>query len=443
MSSFLKGTIILAGAAFFGECIEFLINLVLAKELGEYGIGQYMSIAPVIGLVMIIASLELPISISKFVAERDKKYHLSMLKSAMKLALIFMVVLLAVAALIFTMIPFFSDVHPLIRWMILILVPIISISSIARGYFMGVQKMGKIAIANLFRRGMQLFLLVFIYQMFDFQIEVAILVAICSFIGGEVLVFIYLISAYFLQLKQLKNYPYSEKMPTRHIMKNLMEVALPTTGMRIFHSVTNAIEPFLIKQALVISGFSLEAATEHFGMIAGVAVTIGFFPAFMAHSLMTALIPAVSQSYAVKDQGRLITLLKQVIRLTLLYGIPVCIAITFFAEPLSKLFVESLSAPYYLKLLWPYFLLHYFTIPLQAFLIGMGLVKDALLHNVWATIVAFCIMFLLGSNHEFQMDGIIIGMNAGACVLMLLHYFTVCKKIGISLSMHRKEPLID
>lgn len=442
MNTFLKGTVILAATAFIGECVEFLINLVLAKELGEYGIGQYMSILPVVGLILIIASLEMPVSISKFVAEKEKRVHLQMLKTATKLALIFMTCMLALIALVFSIFPLFSEIHPLIRWMILVLVPIISISAIARGYFMGIQHMGKIAIANLFRRCMQLFLLVFIYQLFDFQVEVSILIAICSFIGGEIFVFIYLVSAYILQLRQLKNYQSVEQVPRNSIIKSLMAVSVPITGMRIFHAVTNAIEPFLIKKALIMSGFTMNVATEHFGMVTGVAMTIGFFPAFIAHSFMTALIPAVSNAYAKKDQTQLIGLLKQVMGLTLLYGIPVCIIIYIFAEPLTKMFVPSLEAAYYLQILWPFFLLHYFTIPLQAFLIGMGLVKDAFIHNVWATIISFMMMMLLGANQYFQMDGIIIGMNSGAVLLTMMHYLTVCKKIGTSLMLERKEPLL-
>lgn len=79
-----------------------------------------------------------------------------------------------------------------------------------------------------------------------------------------------------------------------------MSVSIPTTAMRIFHAFTHAIQPFLIKAALVRAGFSENLATEHFGMLAGVAMTIGFFPAFIAHSLLIMLIPTVSNAYAKK-----------------------------------------------------------------------------------------------------------------------------------------------
>jgi stage V sporulation protein B len=42
-------------------------------------------------------------------------------------------------------------------------------------------------------------------------------------------------------------------------------------------------------------------------------------------------------------------------------------------------------------------------------------------------------MFILGSLPSFQMGGIIIGMNTGAVLLMLLHYLSICKKIGVTI----------
>ena len=54
--------------------------MVLARELGEKGLGMYMSILPTVFLIVLLASFEMPISISKFIAEKDKRIHQSMLK---------------------------------------------------------------------------------------------------------------------------------------------------------------------------------------------------------------------------------------------------------------------------------------------------------------------------------------------------------------------------
>ena len=70
MNTLLRGTLLLIFAAFFSECVEFLVNVVLAKELGEQGMGLYMTILPTVFLVFLLSSFEMPISVSKFIAEK-------------------------------------------------------------------------------------------------------------------------------------------------------------------------------------------------------------------------------------------------------------------------------------------------------------------------------------------------------------------------------------
>lgn len=432
MNTFFKGTLLLVIAAFIGECVEFLINLVLAKELGGHGMGLYMTILPSIFLVVILASLELPISISKFIAEKEDRYHKSMLKHATVLTTVFTAIIISLAFVILPVIPVFDDYHPFVRWLVILFIPIVSFLSIARGYFMGIQSMGRIAFANFLRKAVQLILLVFIYQLLEFEIHTSILIALCTLVASDLIVFGYLGYEYLIHYRRLGHRPTSS-LSGKAVRKNLLAVSLPTTGMRIFHAISHAVQPFLIKAALLKAGMPAAVATEHFGLMTGVALTIGFFPAFIAHSLLIVLIPTVSEAYSKRDMSMLQNLLKQVMRMTFLYGVPACVIFYYFAEPLTHIFFESSSATVYLQMLWPYFLFHFFLIPMQAYLIGLGLVKDAFIHNVWSTVVSFGIMFTLGSLQTLQMEGIIIGMNMGAVLLALLHYVTICRKIGVSI----------
>lgn len=431
MSTFFKGMSVLVIANFLGEVVEFLVNMILARELGESGMGHYMTILPTIFLIMMVASFELPVSISKMVAEKDESFHRSMIRHAIRLAVVFTAVLFLAAAVILPLIPVFKDYHPLLKWVVLSLIPVMTISAIARGFFMGKQQMGKIAVSHFLRRVVQLGLLTVVFQFFDFGSETALLVAFCTMAGSELVVFLYLLHFFVMSYQRIKRVP-GKVLSGREVRKNLVAVSVPTTGLRIFHSLSHAIQPFLIKAAVVAAGISPEMATEQFGMLAGVAMTIGFFPAFIAHSFLIILIPTVSKAYAEKEFHKLQKLLQQVMLLTILYGLPAVTAFYFLAEPLSSMFFHSKEAAVYLQLLAPYFLFHYFTIPMQAYLLGLGLVKDAFIHSVYATVVTFTLIYVLGSRPEWQMEGVIVGMNAGSLVILFLHYLTICKKIGIT-----------
>lgn len=438
MNTFVKGTLLLVVAAFFGECLEFFVNMILAKELGEEGMGLYMSILPMIFFVVIIASLELPISISKFISENQRETHYYMLKHTIFLTITFTLVFVAAAALLLPYIPIFHGYHPYVKWLFVLLIPLVSFSSIAKGYFMGVQHMGKIAFSNFLKKVVQLILLYGVYQSFQFDIQMALLIALATLIGSELIVSTYLVAAYFIQYQMLGKES-KQFIKGKKVRRALFTVSFPTTGLRVFHSFTHAVQPFLVKFALVSAGFSSVMATEHYGMLAGVAMSIGFFPAFIGHSLMIMLIPNVSEAYANNDNDKLIRLLKQSMTITMMYGTIAVIAMYIYAEPLTHLFFNSSSASFYLRLLWPYFLFHFFIIPMQAYLIGLGLVKDALFHTIWSHAISFGMMYMLGSLESFHMKGIILGMNMGAVLLMLMHYVTICRKLGVSIYFMKRR----
>ncbi|MEH7117652.1 polysaccharide biosynthesis protein [Neobacillus vireti] len=434
MGIYYKGIFFLAASAFLGEMIEVLINMILARELGPHGLGLYMTILPSIFLLVLLSSFELQVSISKFIAEREQRYHRNILYHALTITIIFTSILFFAAAVIIPFIPVFDTYHPYVRWMVLILVPVISFTSVARGYFMGVQEMGKIAVSNFLRKSIQLAGLFILFRFFNYDAEASLLIAICALIGSEVVVFLYLFYLFIIQFQQLKKKPFSN-MNRKGVRRNLMAVSIPTTGLRLFSAIMNAVQPFVIKGALVYSGLSSTLATQQFGMLMGVAASIGFFPAFIAHSLMIVLIPAVSKTNSQKDYATLQKMLQQVMTITFLYGIPAVIIFYLFAPELTSLFFKSDTSAVYLQLLWPFFLFHFFIMPMQAFLIGLDMLKELFFHIIWSTIISFAVILWLGSSHDWQMNGVIVGMNTGAVLLALMHYLTICKKIGVSIFM--------
>ncbi|MEI5909575.1 oligosaccharide flippase family protein [Bacillus spongiae] len=431
MKQLFRGILLLTVAAFLGECLEFLINMIIARQLGEEGLGHYMSILPIIFFIVIIASLELPVSLSKLIAESEKSYHKSTLRYTTRWTIILTGIFVTIGWLIFTVLPFFSSYHPMVRWLMVLLIPIVAFSSLSRGYFMGIGKMGKIAFSNFLRKGAQLFLLVTVFRLYEFSSESALFVALCVLIASEMMVFFYLLHAYLFQWKRIDGHGHQKEANQQEIGKALLSVSLPTTFLRVFHAIAHAIQPFLIKAALIHYGMSTIQATEQFGLLTGVAMTIGFFPAFIAHSLLVALIPAVSEASAKDNEEKIIKMLKGVLWGTFAYSVPVVLAYYYLGEALTSMFFPGSEAALYLQLLWPYFLIHFFILPLQAFLIGLGLVKDALYHTVWSTVISYSLLYLLGAQTDLGMRGIIIGMNTGGMLLLMLHLYTLKMKLNL------------
>lgn len=203
-----------------------------------------------------------------------------------------------------------------------------------------------------------------IYQFLSFSTAASIFIALGTLVASEGVVFVYLIHAYILEIKGKRKDSHSN-LTTAEMRKSVLSVSVPTTVLRLFHAITHAIQPFLIKWALVHSGMGALEANEHFGMLAGIALTIGFFPSFIAFSMLTVLIPTVSGKASANDHAGILKHLKQVMWMTFGYGIPAVFIYYILGDYLTETFFHSASSAYYLKLLWPYFLFHFLVFPFR------------------------------------------------------------------------------
>lgn len=138
MNWFVKGIIFLFIVVFFVECFEFVVNMILVWEFGEYGMGFYMSILFMIFLIIVIVSLELLILILKFIVELNFKFYESMLRYVFRMMVVFIVFFIVVVSIVFLFILVFDIYYLFIKGIVIGLIFIVVFILIVRGYFMGV-----------------------------------------------------------------------------------------------------------------------------------------------------------------------------------------------------------------------------------------------------------------------------------------------------------------
>ncbi len=78
---FIKSTLILICSGFLTKILGFIIKVIYTRIIGEYGISLYAIAAPTYSLLLTIATLAIPISISKLVSE-NKGRSIRILTSA-------------------------------------------------------------------------------------------------------------------------------------------------------------------------------------------------------------------------------------------------------------------------------------------------------------------------------------------------------------------------
>lgn len=174
---FIKSTIILVIGGIITKILGMAIRIVTTRIVGLEGIGLYMLVMPTFSLFITLATLSLPIAISKLVSEETRN-NKNVVFGMVPIALLFNVVLIF---LIILCTPFIANTllqnndlyFPILGCAITL--PFITLSSIIRGYFFGKQKMVPHVVSNAFEQIIRLIgIIIFIPLLLDIGIIPAV-----------------------------------------------------------------------------------------------------------------------------------------------------------------------------------------------------------------------------------------------------------------------------
>jgi len=442
MSKFLKGTLILIAASLITRVLGFINRIVIARFIGEEGVGLYMMALPTLFLVIAITQFGLPVAISKFVAEahargderKVKKILVVSLACTFSLSMIFTPLLIILAPILSETL--FTDQRTI--WPLLAIapvVPIIAISSVLRGYFQGRQNMKPFALSQLIEQIVRItFIAVLTKTFLPYGIEYAAAGAMLASIIGELASLLYLLRAFKLKKHfKLRKGFFKMAHSGKDTFTELMGIAVPTTGSRMIGSFAWFLEPIVVAQSLAIAGVATTVATKQYGELTGYALPLLMLPSFITSSLATSLVPAVSEAKSIGNMKLIEHRLRQTLNITFSTGCLAVIALYVFAEPLLELMYGSSNAAVFIKFLAPFFVMFYFQIPLQAMLQALNLARAAMINSLIGAIVKIVVIFLLATKENFGIMGAAMGIAVGTVLVTFLHFSTVLKVVPFTI----------
>jgi stage V sporulation protein B len=441
MSKFLKGTFILLIAGLVTRVLGFINRIVIARSIGEEGVGLYMMAFPTFILVVTLTQMGLPVAISKNIAEAEAKGNYSEIKKILvvslavtiSLSLIFTPALLLLAPILSTTL--FTDERVLYPLMAIApVVPIIAVSSVLRGYFQGRQNMRPSAFSQIIEQLVRITLIAVMTRTFlPYGIEYAAAAAMVAAVAGEIVSLLYLMTAFKLKkrFKLRKNF-FQFVHSGKKTFKDLMEIALPTMGSRMIGSVSWFFEPIVVAHSLAIAGVAAVAATKQYGALTGFAMPLLMLPSFVTFSLATSLVPAISEANSKNDHQLIEHRLQQALRFAFITGGLSVIVLYVLANPLMELMYGSSKGSAFIRLMAPFFLFYYYQGPLQAVLQALNLARAAMINSLIGAVVKTAVIFLLASQPSFGIIGVALGIMVGFVLVTVLHFATVLKKISFS-----------
>jgi stage V sporulation protein B len=436
--TFLQGTLILVLAGMITRFLGFVNRLVLARFLGEEGVGLYMMALPTLFLVMTLTQVGLPVAISKRVAEADAQGSPGKVKKILTVSLIITAstsiiftagMMLGAPLIAKTLLTDDRTLYPLLA--ISPIVPIIAISSVLRGYFQGKQNMKPQSYAMVIEQVVRITCVAFFIQLlYPHGIEYAAGGAMFSVILGEFASLLFMI----YQFKRKKTVKvryrfFAYLKSSKDTLKALFSIALPSTGSRMIGSLTHFLEPILVAQSLAIAGVSTAIATKQYGELTGYVMPLLFLPSFITQSLSVALVPSISEAEAKGNRALVHYRIHQAIRISFASGAIATVVLTLFAGPILTYMYGTDNASRFLLLMAPFFLLLYIQSPLQAALQALDLAKPAMWNSLIGAVVKLTALFLFASNAEFGIMGVALAVCIGVVLVTLLHLASLRKTI--------------
>lgn len=440
--TFLQGALILILAGMITRFLGFINRLVVARLMGEEGVGLYMMALPTLILVMTLTQLGLPVAIAKRVAEAEAQNDQAKIKKILIVSLI----ITGISSVIFTIAmivaaPFIATtlltdertLYPLLA--ISPIVPIIAISSVLRGYFQGKQNMKPQSYAQVIEQIVRITCVaIFIKLLLPYGVEFAAAGAMFSVILGEFVSLLYMIHR-FKRQKTIKVRPhfFTYIKKSKNTLKELFSIALPSTGSRLISSVSNFLEPILVAQSLAIAGFAASTATKQYGELTGYVLPLLFLPTFITQSLSIALVPSISEAAAKSDRKLIHYRVHQSVRISFASGAIATIVLSLFSVPILTYMYGTGNASHFLVLMAPFFILLYIQAPLQAALQALDLARPAMWNSLIGAACKFAVLVFLASNPNFGIMGVAIAMSVGVVLVTLLHLAALQKAIGFSI----------
>lgn len=441
MSTFIKGTLILIFAAMLTKVLGFVHRMVLARMVGEEGVGLYMMTFPTLMLVITITQLGLPIAIAKYVSEATAKREERVVQRILNVSLL----ITGSLALTFTPVMFFlapyltetlfSDDRtfwPFIA--ILPIVPIAAFSAVLRGYFQGKQQMGVTAVGSIIEQLVRLVLLyVLVGMLIPKGIEYAAAGAMLASIGGELLSLGYLYVHFMYSRKKSKETAAGQvHIPNRSIIaKQLLGIALPSTGSRMIGSIAWFLEPIIVMKCLTIVGFTAAFATKQYGVLTGFVLPLLLLPSFITVSLSTALVPAISEAKAKKQMVTVEHRIQQALRISLVTGGLFSIILLTHGTYLLQALYHSTSGNHMLHFMAILFVFYYYQGPLHAVLQAYDAAGAAMINSLIGAVVKLAAMGVLMIQPGMGINGAAIGIMVGLVTVTLLHFCTMLKLVPI------------
>ena len=397
-NKFLRATFILMLGGLITKLLGFGIRIIYTRMVGSDAINLYSLVMPTYSLLLTIATLSLPVVISKLISEQKAK-SIKILSNATAITLILnlLVIIIIYFTKDFIAKTLLNDERCSVLLMSMALTfPFVSLSSILKGYFYGKQKMVPHTISNIIEQIVRLFLIFLIIPRLVgigivYSVMGLILISIASELSS-ILTFLFFLPKKFKITKQ-------DLKPDMKTTKEILSISIPTVSGRLIGNIGFFFEPILLTNILLFAGYSMDFILNEYGAYNAYTISLLAMPSFFISAISSSLLPEISKFYYHRNINMVKKRLKQAVILSFIVGLLFSSFIYLFREPLLQTLYNTTKGAEYIEILAPFFVLFYLEGPLQSVLQAIGKAKTTMFITMAAVITKLVSMSLLSLCH--------------------------------------------
>lgn len=378
---FIKSTIILLIGSLITKVLGMIIKIVMAREIGTEGLGMYMLVLPTFMLLINISQFGFPLTLAKLISE-EKRNTKNLFFSILPILIL---INLFLGLFIILLSPYISknllhnkDTYYSIL-SIAFVIPFTTLSSIARSYFFGHEKMFPHVFSNIIEDIVRLAIIKFgIPYITPYGLKYTVSFLILSNVISEI---ISTITLFFFLPKNIK-ITKKDFLPNKSYIKESLKISIPTTASRLIGSIGMFLEPIILTNTLLKSGYNIKTITREYGIITGYALPLILLPSFFTLAISQALLPSLTREYKNKNQKNIRKIIKLAITICLIIGIPLTIILEINPHIFLKKLYHTTEGINYIKVLAPICILQYIQSPLASSFDALGKSKDNLIASL-------------------------------------------------------------
>lgn len=438
--SLIKASLILGIAGIVARFFGLFFRWPLIMLIGDEGVGYYQMSYPLYMFFVAMAS-GVPVAISKMISEKKAKGDIEGIFVIVKEST-FLMMMLGIGT---TLILFFFA-KPIIRFVqwdmksyyallgISFAPFVISIMTIYRGFFQGLQNMTPSGVSQILEQlgrviigvGLAIFLL-------PKGIEFAAGGAAFGAAAGGVIGASYLYEKY----KKVKKEMWNKRVKSNpEVLTSILRIALPISLGATVGTIMSLIDSILVPQKLMQSGVTSEMATVLYAQLTGKANVITNIPLTLSMALGTALIPIIAENYIMNRRKDVQDKVQLSIKLSMLIAMPCTLGLYFLAGPIMMVIFpgkyDGILILKYLSISVPFIIITQTTTSIMQ---GIGHYIRPIINLFIGCIVKVVLTYLLVPIPEINIYGAVIASIAAYIIATVLNMISIKRKLKLSLNV--------